>query len=250
MFRDRLQYSNVLVTGGSSETGPFICEAFAGYGANILTTWHSNEAGARKVVDAARKLGVGADAVFFDILSQQSIDGLADYAVELWDRIDVLVLCCGSKGLRPFGDLSREQLDTAIDGNLKGNFMLAKKIGYAMKQTGGLGKIIALSAMSAGNTTHSAYGIGKAAQDASMDFLAFNLAPEVTVNTISPITIEQNADVKPGPDAGPLGRKIHAQEIARMCTLMCDPAFDTVTGETIRMDSGRHIASAFPRAMS
>ncbi len=87
-----------------------------------------------------------------------------------WERLDVLVLCCGSKGLRPFRELSRQQLDVAIDGNLKGNFMLAKELGYWMKQTGSLGKIIQLSAM-------SAYGIGKAAPNAMADFLAYKLAP-------------------------------------------------------------------------
>jgi NAD(P)-dependent dehydrogenase (short-subunit alcohol dehydrogenase family) len=47
MHVDHLIDANVLVTGGSSETGPFICRAYADAGANVATTWYSNEDGGR-----------------------------------------------------------------------------------------------------------------------------------------------------------------------------------------------------------
>ena len=250
-----LKNKNILVTGGSSETGPFICRAFADLGANVGTTWFSNEDGGRDTAAYVRDRGGESLLFHLDLLKQESIDRLIAAVKRAWNRLDVLVLCCGSKGLRPFKTLSREQLDTAIDGNVKGNFMLAKELGYWMKETGrlrtgGLGKILQLSAMSAENPSHSAYGLAKAAQNAMAEFLAFKLAPEVTVNTIAPITIDQNPDsLAPPEDGAPLGRQIHAREIARMCVLMCDPAFDTVTGELIRMDSGRHVRNAFVREM-
>ncbi len=245
---DRVKNANVLVTGGSSETGPFICRAFADAGANVATTWFSNESGAEQSAAYVRNRGGQAHLFHLDLLAQESIDRLIESVKATWERLDVLVLCCGSKGLRPFRELSREQLDTAIDGNLKGNFMLAKELGYWMKETGGLGKIIQLSAMSAENPSHSAYGIGKAAQNAMADFLAYKLAPEVTVNTMAPITIDQDPEHESPPaDGAPLGRRVHARELGRMCVVLCDPAFDTVTGEIIRMDSGRHVVNPFPK---
>ena len=245
---DRIQGKNILVTGGSSETGPFICRAFADAGANVATTWFSNEDGGRDVAAYVRQQGGESLLYHLDLLDQKSIDELIGDLQQAWDRLDVLVLCCGSKGLRPFRELSRQQLDVAIDGNLKGNFMLAKELGYWMKQTGSLGKIIQLSAMSAENPSHSAYGIGKAAQNAMADFLAYKLAPEVTINTIAPITIDQDPEHDhPPADAAPLGRQVHARELARMCIMLCDPVFDTVTAEIIRMDSGRHVVNAFSR---
>lgn len=248
MTVDRLQGTNVLVTGGSSETGPFICRAFADAGANVATTWFSNEDGGRDIAMYVREQGGESLLYHLDLLDQGSIDELTGNIRKVWDHLDVLVLCCGSKGLRPFRELSREQLDVAIDGNLKGNFMLAKELGYWMKETGGLGKIIQLSAMSAENPSHSAYGIGKAAQNEMAAFLAYKLAPEVTVNTIAPITIDQDPEQEhPSSDPAPLGRRVHAREIAHMCLVLCDPVFDTVTGEIIRMDSGRHVVNAFPR---
>lgn len=243
-----LKNKNILVTGGSSETGPFICREFADSGANVATTWFSNEAGGKETAAYVEEAGGDAPLFHLDLLDQESVDRLIADVKRTWPRLDVLVLCCGSKGLRPFKTLSREQLDTALDGNVKGNFMLAKEFGYWMKETGGLGKILQLSAMSAENASHSAYGLAKAAQNAMAEFLAFKLAPEVTVNTIAPITIDQDPESdSPPEDGAPLGRRIHAREIARMCVLLCDPAFDTVTGELIRMDSGRHVQNAFLR---
>lgn len=245
------QGKNVLITGGSSETGPFICREFADVGANVATTWFSNRSGVEAVRKYVQQEGGDFHAFQLDLLDQASIDRLIADMQAAWDRLDVLVLCCGSKGLRPFRTLSREQLDTAVDGNLKGNFMLAHRLGFWMKESdGSLGKIIQLTAMSAENATHSAYGLAKAAQNSMADFLALNLAPEVTINTIAPITIEQDPSVVTlAPDLAPLGRQIHAREIARMCRLLCDPAFATVTGELIRMDSGRHIGTAYPKEL-
>ncbi|MGD9127538.1 MAG: SDR family oxidoreductase [Planctomycetia bacterium] len=245
------QGKNVLITGGSSETGPFICREFADVGANVAATWFSNRSGLEATGKYVREQGVDFFPFHLDLLDQASIDQLIRDVQETWSQLDVLVLCCGTKGLRPFQTLSREQLDTAVDGNVKGNFMLAHRLGYWMKtQPDSLGKIIQLTAMSAENATHSAYGLAKAAQNSMADFLALNLAPNVTINTIAPITIEQDPSVTaPPPDPAPLGRRIHAREIARMCRLLCDPAFATVTGELIRMDSGRHVGTAYPKEL-
>ena len=242
---------NVLVTGGSSETGPCICREFADAGATIATTWFSNQSGVEEVGQHVRDRGGEFHAFHLDLLDQASIEKFVTDIQALWQQLDVMILCCGSKGLRPFRTLSREQLDIAIDGNVKGNFILAQRLGYWMKESESMGKIIQLTAMSADNSSHSAYGLAKAAQNDMAGFLAYHLAPEVTVNTIAPITIEQDPDVETPPaDPGPLGRRVHAREIARLCRLMCDPAFNTVTGEIIRMDAGRHVDTAFPKEMT
>lgn len=246
MQLERLKDANVLVTGGSTETGPFICRAFADAGANVALTYHEHRQEGEKLGSYLDSQGSETKLYQLDILSQESIDSFVEQLQGDWDHLDVLVLCAGSVGLRNFRDLSREQLDVAIDGNVKGNFMLAKTLGYWMKDRGGLGRIVQFSAQSADNPSHSAYGIAKRAQAGMDDFLAWQLAPEVTVNTIMPIGIDQDADhTTPPEDEAPLGRKVHAREVARMCVILCDPTFDTVTGQTIRMDSGRNVDSAY-----
>ncbi len=247
-FATRLEGAHVLVTGGSTETGPFVCDAFAEAGAHLALTYFSHEEEAAHVADRARDRKVRAETYFLDLLTQESIDTLIASLQKDWPKLDVVVLCAGSVGLRNFRGLSREEVDVAIDGNIKGNFMLAKELGYWMKDTGGPGRIIQYSAMSAYNASHSAYGMAKAGQNEMTGFLAYHLAPEVTVNTLIPIRIDQDPEHETAMEAdAPLGRAVHSRELARMSLLLCDPAFDTVTGELIRMDSGRHVATPYPR---
>lgn len=244
----RLEGATVLVTGGSNETGAFICRAMAEAGANVALTWHDDEAAARAVAADVETAGGFAETYRLDLLEQQSIDDLVAALRRDWKRIDVAVLCAGTVGLRSFRELTRDQLDVAVDGNLKGNFMLGKGIGYWMQETGGLGRQIHFSAQGAENPSHSAYGLAKAALEVATRQLAWFLAPSVTVNTLQPTSIDQDPDHEVGePLESLLGRKVHARELARMCMLLCDPAFDSVTGEVIRLDGGRHIMPAFDK---
>ncbi|MFP4053936.1 MAG: SDR family NAD(P)-dependent oxidoreductase [Phycisphaerae bacterium] len=246
LFAENLKDANVLVTGGSNESGPFLCRAFADAGANVATTWHSDQEGAGKTADYVRDQGGRCETYPLDLFDIDSVDNLIEKLKEDWERLDVVVLCVGSKGLRNFRNLSWDQLDMAYDGNVKANFMLAKELGYWMKETGGLGRIIQLSAASAENASDSAYGMAKAAQRDMAEFLAWELAPEVTVNTIQPIGIDQDPQHdQPPEDDAPLGRKVHARDIGKLCVLMCDPVFDSFTGELFRMDGGRHVDSAY-----
>lgn len=241
-FTERLAGANVLVTGGSTATGPFICRAFADLGANVALTYFTEPQGAEETAAYVREKGRVSKTYRLDIVDQSSIDGFIRLLMRDWKRLDVVVLCAGTFGLRNFASLTREQVDSAIDGNLKGNFMLAKDLGYWMKKTGGLGRIIQITAQSADNPTHSVFGLSKAAQRESIRFLAYHLAPEVTVNAIQPQRIDTNPEHPQGEDyPAPLERMVHSREIARLCALLTDSGFDTVTGDVIRMDGGRHI---------
>jgi NAD(P)-dependent dehydrogenase (short-subunit alcohol dehydrogenase family) len=243
-----LENRNVLVTGASNETGEYVAKAFGDEGANVALTYYSDESGARSVAKQIKDQNSRTELYRFNLLDQESVDELVSDIQSDWERLDILILCAGSVGLRNFKNLSRDELDTAIDGNLKGNFMLAKELGYWMKETGGLGRIIQFTAQSAENMTHSAYGLAKASQRESGDFLAYHLAPEVTVNTIQPTSIDQDPNHNTGEEYdSPIGRKVHSRELAKMSILLCDPVFDTVTGEVIRMDAGRHLTPAYPK---
>jgi len=250
MFTERLQNANVLVTGGSTETGPYICRAFAEHGANVGLTYFSHPQDAESVASSVREQGREARTYALDLLDPSSIDALIAAVQSDWSRLDALILCAGSVGLRNFRNLTREQVDVAIDGNVKGNFMLAKELGYWMKEQTGGGRIIQFTAQSAENASHSAYGLAKAAQREAGAFLAYHLAPEVTVNTIQPTRIDHDPTHATGAAyASPLGRMVHARELARVCLLLCDEGFDTVTGDVLRLDSGRHVAPAYPREL-
>jgi NAD(P)-dependent dehydrogenase (short-subunit alcohol dehydrogenase family) len=79
--------------------------------------------------------------------------------------------------------------------------------------------------------------------------MALELAPEARINAIAPDLIAENEDNPPGLvektiGSTPLKRLVSRKEVAEMVCLLCSPAFDFVTGQTIVMDGGRTIRRA------
>ena len=159
---NKFSYDNfsVLITGASSETGPFIAKAFADAGANLALTYFSNIEGAKETALYAKQKGVRADLYHLDLLEEKSIKDFILQIRKDWPKLNAIILNAGSKGLRNFRYLTWDQLHTAYDGNVKGNLMLAKELGFWIKDNWDShtdpARIIQLTAQSAENTSHSA----------------------------------------------------------------------------------------------
>ena len=89
------------------------------------------------------------------------------------------------------------------------------------------------------------YYVAKAGVKALAEGLALELAPDrILVNAVAPgpivppsdVTADQRAAVE---RATPLGRWGGAVEIAKAVAFLCESDF--VTGETLRVDGGRHV---------
>ena len=75
--------------------------------------------------------------------------------------------------------------------------------------------------------------------------LALELAPDILVNAVAPGPILAPPDLTPEEDAAvqratPLGRWGGADEVAKAVLFLMETDF--VTGESIRVDGGRHLA--------
>ena len=90
----------------------------------------------------------------------------------------------------------------------------------------------------------SGYYVSKSAVKAVVETLALELAPTIQVNAIAPgpmlppkgMTAKENAAVR---KATPLGRWGGAEEMTKAVLFLIETDF--VTGETIRVDGGRHL---------
>ena len=94
-------------------------------------------------------------------------------------------------------------------------------------------------------TGYTAYYASKAAVTALTESLALELAPDVLVNAVAPGPILAPPNLTPEEDAAvrsatPLGRWGGAEEIARAVVFLVETDF--VTGESIRVDGGRHLS--------
>src|SRR5690625_7140345 len=93
----------VIVTGGSSNIGRGCVLGFVAEGSNVIIASRDPEQGG-KVAEEANALGAGK-AVFqqTDVTSPESVQALADAAMEQFGRIDILVNNAGRSEERRVG---------------------------------------------------------------------------------------------------------------------------------------------------
>ncbi len=238
---DLLADKVVLVTGGSTETGPTIARTFGEVGASVALTYLTRADLAGTVVSEIAAGGVRARAYQFDLLKFETIKKLVGDVASDFGRLDYLINCAATRTSPPVRELDFPSWDYCVDGNVKACFFLARDAALLMEAGEG-GAIVNFSATSAMKYTHSAYGIAKASVIHMTRFLASTFAPKVRVNCIIPGLInnpEYDANQRTQrAEATPLGRIVEARDLALMCVAMCSPLFDAVTGEAVIMDGG------------
>ncbi len=235
-----------LVTGAGSNLPAVIAEELASFGATVaLNDLELNEA-LQNVVKKIRAHSGRGFAFPGDVSKKVDIEDVIEKVTGKVGVIDILVNGVGPYAGGPFLELSERDWDFVIDTNLKATFLLTQLVAPMMKQKG-WGRIINFSAGSADYRGASVYGLAKNAIRYLTQSLALELGPEITVNDISPGQILESlpevAEIDPAiPELAekhtPTGKLVTRREIAKMAVLLCSPYFDSVTGQTVRMDGG------------
>lgn len=234
-----------LVTGASRSLGAEIARSLARYGAHVAVNYYKSAEAAQTLCDELKGSGVRAEAIQADVSKPDQATRLV---VTAWDKlgpVDLLVNNTGPYVDTAFLDLPATDFDRVMEANLRATFLVSQAAGQRMKARG-QGHVINIAATDMFHRSHSVYGLAKAGVVHLTGALALELAPEVRVNAIAPDLIADNEDMQPdftqrAIAATPLGRLVTRAEIAEMVCLLCTPAFDIVTGQTIVMDGGRSI---------
>ena len=234
-----------LVTGASRTLGAEIARALARRGAHVAVNYHASTKAAQNLCDELKESGVQAKAIQADVSQPDQAAHLVATAWETVGPLDLLVNNAGPYVDTPFLDLPVADFDRIIAANLRATFLVSQTAGRRMKARG-RGHIINIAATDIFHRSHSVYGLAKDSVAHLTEAFALELAPEVRVNAIAPDLIADNegmaADfVQQAISATPLGRLVTRLEIAEMICLLCTPAFDIVTGQTLVMDGGRAI---------
>jgi NAD(P)-dependent dehydrogenase (short-subunit alcohol dehydrogenase family) len=150
---------------------------------------------------------------------------------------------------RDLDALTEDEWDWQLAVDLRAAFLCAKAAVPYLRHAGG-GRIINVSDWVAASrrpryTGYLAYYVAKSGVIALTEALALELAKDgILVNAIAPgpilappdVTDEELEEVR---RATPLGRWGGEQEIAKAVLALVDSDF--ITGETIRVDGGRHV---------
>jgi NAD(P)-dependent dehydrogenase (short-subunit alcohol dehydrogenase family) len=211
----------------------------------VAVNYYKSAEAAQTLCDELKGSGVRAEAIQADVSKPDQATRLV---VTAWDKlgpVDLLVNNTGPYVDTAFLDLPATDFDRVMEANLRATFLVSQAAGQRMKARG-QGHVINIAATDMFHRSHSVYGLAKAGVVHLTGALALELAPEVRVNAIAPDLIADNEDMQPdftqrAIAATPLGRLVTRAEIAEMVCLLCTPAFDIVTGQTIVMDGGRSI---------
>src|SRR6184192_420607 len=240
-----------LVTGGNGGLGQRICHALAEQGAHIAVMYARSRDQAESVAsELTSRYQVNAHAFACDITDGAAVDRLVGEVTQAFGRLDVLINDAAYNVSIPFGDLDNLTLEIwnkIMAINLTGPMRLTKAVAPIMKAQG-RGRIINIASVAGLGPTGSsiAYAVSKAGLIHLTRCMAVALAPAVLVNCIAPGLLEgtratsnlRREQIENSAATSLLKKPADKEDCADMVVMMCRT--DTMTGQTIAIDSGRY----------
>ena len=239
----------VLITGGARRVGAAICRKLHAGGANLMLHYRASAGEARLL--QAELNHVRADSVALiqaDLLDLKALPAMIEQTVQKFGRLDGLVNNASSFFPTPVGDITSEAWEDLIGTNLRAPLFLAQAAAPALRKT--QGAIVNIADIHAERPLRNfvVYSIAKAGLVGLTRSLARELAPEIRVNAVAPGPILWPDDASFDElsrqriiSHTPLKREGEPDDIAKaVYYLLADASY--VTGETISVDGGRHIA--------
>ena len=247
----RLDNKVALITGGSKGIGKAIASCYAEAGADVVIASRKQEEldqAAREISTLGRRcLPVAAHAAKID-----DLDRLVNTAMNEFGRIDILV-CNAATNPQSCDVIDTDEWawDAVMNLNLKGYFLLTKKVAKIMiKQGGG---VIIFTGSTNGfkpNRGVGVYSVSKAGVHLLAEVLAFELGKyNIRVNVLAP-GATRTAMVKPALEYADskvekaiaehtaLGRIAETEDLKGAALFLASDASRFVTGQILAVDGG------------
>ena len=238
----------VLITGGK-RIGAAVAEDLASRGMDVALVYNRSASEAEHTAERIRAKGRRAVTLQADLSSADECPRVIEDTARQLGRLDVLINMASV--YRP---MTLEQTDAAaweatLNVDLRASFLCSRAAVPHMRRAGG-GRIVNFAdwVAASGRPRYPgflSYFVAKRAVIGLTEALALELAADaILVNAIAPgpivapedMSAEEAAKVE---EATPLGRWGGVQEIAKTVAFLIESDF--VTGETIRVDGGRHV---------
>jgi NAD(P)-dependent dehydrogenase (short-subunit alcohol dehydrogenase family) len=238
----------VLITG-AKRIGAVIAAAVAARGAAVAVSYARSRREAELTAEGVRASGGRAEVLQADLRDPDACGDLVNRTAAALGRLDVLINMASVYTARPFSELTAADWNAVIDVDLRAAFLCSHAAAPHMRAAGG-GRIVSFSDWIAKSgrpryPSYLPYYVAKSGVIALTEALALELAADnILVNAIAPGPIVpppelSDADRRAIEEATPLGRWGGEAEIVKTVLALIDSDF--ITGETIRVDGGRHV---------
>jgi NAD(P)-dependent dehydrogenase (short-subunit alcohol dehydrogenase family) len=238
----------VLITG-AKRVGAGVAAELAARGADIALSYNQSHQQVEETAAAIRALSRRAMTRQADLSRSADCHALVDGVVGEFGRLDVLINMASVYVERAYDEQDEQDFDRSLAVDLRSSYLCARAAVPYFRKAGG-GRIINFSDWLAYSHRprykgYLPYYVAKAGVIGLTEALALELAGDnILVNAIAPGPILAPPTVDDEEFAGveratPLGRWGGAIEIAKVVAALIDSDF--ITGETIRVDGGRHV---------
>ena len=243
-----LQGKVAVITGGK-RIGRIVAQHLAGRGMDLVLSYRGSKDDADQTVADVVAAGRRGTTVNADVSQPADCATVIAHAVATFGRVDVLVNMASVYRSKPLADVTPDYWDADMNVNLRSAFLCAQAALPHMRRVGG-GRIVNfadwLSRSGRPNyTDFTSRYVAKAGVLALTESLALEGARDnILVNAVAPGPILPSPDMTPedieaSARAIPVGHWGNEAEIAKIVVLLGESDF--ITGETIRVDGGRHL---------
>jgi NAD(P)-dependent dehydrogenase (short-subunit alcohol dehydrogenase family) len=237
-----------LITGGK-RIGAVVARELAGRGMDVALSYQRSREEAEATAETVRAAGRRAVVLQANLSQGEACATLVNGAAAALGRLDVLLNMASVYRSQPFDEIDEARWDEGLDVDLKAAYLCARAAVPHMRAAGG-GRIVNFSDWVAASgrpryTGYLPYYVAKRAIIGLTEALALELAADqILVNAIAPGPIlappnTSDEELQSVESATPLGRWGGESEIATAVVFLLESGF--VTGETIRVDGGRHV---------
>jgi len=237
-----------IITGGK-RIGRMVAKELAARGVDLVLSYRGSKDEAEQTVADVETAGRRATIAAADVSQPEACAALVAHAIATFGRVDGLINMASIYKERPFDTVTEQEWDADLNVNLRSAFLCAQAVVPHMRAAGG-GRIVNFADWLArsGRPQYRgfvSYYVAKTGIVALTEALALELArDQILVNAIAPGPIVPptgitQVEIDEVAAATPLGRWGGEMEIAKAVLMLCETDF--MTGETIRVDGGRHL---------
>ena len=239
-----------LVTGASRGIGRAIAEQLAGDGFTVVGT-ATTDGGAERISAYLQEAGNAGCGMTLNVADDDSVAAVIKAITDQFGAPLVLVNNAGITRDNILMRMKPEEWSDVIDTNLSALYRVSKACLRGMTKAR-WGRIVNITSVvgSMGNIGQSNYAATKAGAEGFSRALARELGSRsVTVNCVAPGFIDTDMTRELSDEQRelmlgqiPLGRLGEPQEIAALVAFLCGDSAGYITGETVHINGGMHMA--------
>lgn len=244
-----LSGQTAIVTGASSGLGRRFAKVLASAGAKVAVLGRRKDR-LDEVVSDIVAAGGQAVAIQMDMADAESIRGVVEQVEQALGLVTILVNNAGVPDAQLATKASLELIDSVININLRGPFVLAREVAKRLIESKSPGRIVNISSMAAFNYEvrgAALYSVTKAAIARMTEVLAVEWASAgINVNGIAPGSFDSEMmDGMRGRigegfiEAFPRKRVGQPAQLDSSLLFLVSPASDAVTGTILKVDDGQ-----------